>query len=67
MFLPYLDIQMIGMTILFFVGLFGILQFNNSDKKKNLILSLSSSILFLVLLWWYSLPEMIFYNILRIG
>jgi hypothetical protein len=67
MILPYLDIQMIGMALLVFIGLFGILQFNNSNIKKNLLTSLFSSILFLVVLWWYSLPEMIFYNILRIG
>jgi hypothetical protein len=67
MVLPYLDIQMIGMALLVFIGLFGILQFNNSNIKKNLLTSLFSSILFLTVLWWYSLPEMIFYNILRIG
>ncbi len=67
MILPYLDIQMIAMSLLVFIGLFGILQFNNSNIKKNLLTSLFSSILFLVVLWWYSLPEMIFYNIFRIG
>jgi hypothetical protein len=67
MVLPYLDIQMIGMALLVFIGLFGILQFNNSNIKKNLLTSLFSSILLLTILWWYSLPEMIFYNKLRIG
>ena len=64
-FLPYLDIQLLVITLVFAIGLYSILRFNNNtNPKKNLQITFFSWLLFLILIWWYSLPEMIFYNLL---
>jgi hypothetical protein len=65
MFAPGLDLQLVMMAIFFGLGLFLILQFNTNNNKKNFITSILSSILFLFLIWWYSLPESVFYSLLR--
>ncbi len=66
MFAPGLDFQLLAMAIVFGIGLFFILEFNNKNIKKNILTSVFSFALFLLLIWWYSLPESAFYSILRI-
>jgi hypothetical protein len=65
--LPYLDLQMLAITALFGFGFYLILNFYSpAQKKKNIITTLLATLLFLILFWWISLPEMIFYNLLRL-
>jgi hypothetical protein len=65
--IPYFDLQMLLISICFGLGLFLILNFYNSnDKKKNLFSTIFATVLFILLFWWISLPEQIFYNLLRL-
>ncbi len=65
--LPYFDVQMLLMTLVFGIGIYLILWYNNKENKnKNIKTTIFAIILFTILLYWYSLPEMIFYNIFRI-
>jgi hypothetical protein len=63
--IPYFDFQMLMMVVLFGLGLYFIMRFNNQgNKKKNIQISLAASALFMALLYWYSLPEGLFYTLI---
>jgi hypothetical protein len=67
MIIPYFDLQMLLMVVVFGLGLYSILWYNNKEKKnKNIKTTIFAVLLFTFLLYWYSLPETIFYNLLRI-
>lgn len=68
MILPYFDLQMLAMTCFVALATYLILTFNFKDQnRKNLLNTAFITSIFFILIWWYSMPRSIFYNLLRIG